>query len=250
MGMPIDISEEHGVRYLHFGSSWIQGAMRIARPWSLELEYTREMMLALLLRRHARWPQRVLLVGLGAASLLKFLYRHYPRTVLHVVEIDAGVVAAARQFFRLPEDERRVALAVADGYDYVARTAHTFDLALVDAFDDAGRAGGLDTLAFYQQLRGRLSERGIAVANYLGRSRGFRAAAERLTDAFDGRTIVMPPCASGNVIAFAAAGEPVHVTPAEMRSGAARMRRETGLNLLPNVARLLRSQHVGEALEL
>ena len=34
---PVDISEEAGVRYLHFGSDWVQGAMRIARPWSLEL---------------------------------------------------------------------------------------------------------------------------------------------------------------------------------------------------------------------
>jgi spermidine synthase len=37
----IEISEERGVRYLHFGSPWVQGAMRIARPWALELEYTR-----------------------------------------------------------------------------------------------------------------------------------------------------------------------------------------------------------------
>ena len=33
----VDISEEAGVRYLHFGSDWVQGAMRIARPWALEL---------------------------------------------------------------------------------------------------------------------------------------------------------------------------------------------------------------------
>ena len=50
MATSIDISEEAGVRYLHFGSRWIQGAMRMARPWSLELEYTRDMMMALLLR--------------------------------------------------------------------------------------------------------------------------------------------------------------------------------------------------------
>ncbi len=44
--MSIEISEERGVRYLHFGSHWIQGAMRVARPWALELEYTRDMMLS------------------------------------------------------------------------------------------------------------------------------------------------------------------------------------------------------------
>ena len=76
MSFSIDIREEAGVRTLHFGSDWIQGAMRIARPWNLELDYTREMMTSLLLREESRFPRRVLLIGLGAASLTKFLYRN------------------------------------------------------------------------------------------------------------------------------------------------------------------------------
>ena len=40
----IRLSEQAGVRYLQFGPQWIQGAMRLRRPWSLELEYTRQMM--------------------------------------------------------------------------------------------------------------------------------------------------------------------------------------------------------------
>ncbi|MBL8502505.1 MAG: spermidine synthase, partial [Rhodocyclaceae bacterium] len=61
MPMPIDISEEAGVRYLHFGSDWIQGAIRIARPRALELDKTREMMAALLLRPAPEWPRSALL---------------------------------------------------------------------------------------------------------------------------------------------------------------------------------------------
>ena len=45
--MNINTSEAAGVRYLHFGSDWVQGAMRIARPYALELDYTKEMMLPL-----------------------------------------------------------------------------------------------------------------------------------------------------------------------------------------------------------
>ncbi|HTY99766.1 MAG TPA: spermidine synthase, partial [Rhodocyclaceae bacterium] len=54
--MEILVSEEAGVRYLHFGSAWVQGAMRIARPFALELDYTREMMACLLLRPEPDWP--------------------------------------------------------------------------------------------------------------------------------------------------------------------------------------------------
>src|SRR5512141_406574 len=120
--MTIEVSEEDGVRYLHFGSRWIQGAMRIARPWGLELEYTRDMMLVLLLRPAPAWPRRVLLIGLGAASLTKFLYRHRPRAVLTAVEIESRVVNAAAQFFKLPDDPKRLAIAIGDGYEYVAAT--------------------------------------------------------------------------------------------------------------------------------
>ena len=47
---PATISESDGVRYLHLDSVWIQGAMRIADPKALELEYIQRMMAWMLLR--------------------------------------------------------------------------------------------------------------------------------------------------------------------------------------------------------
>ena len=66
----VEVSEQSGVRYLHFGSEWVQGAMRISKPNALELAYTRDFMLALLLRPEAK---RFLLIGLGAGSIAKFI---------------------------------------------------------------------------------------------------------------------------------------------------------------------------------
>ena len=64
----IDVSERAGVRYLHFSSDWVQGAMRIQRPNALELPYTREMMAGLLLREPP-WPREALLIGLGLSLI-------------------------------------------------------------------------------------------------------------------------------------------------------------------------------------
>jgi spermidine synthase len=111
MSFSIDISEESGVRFLHFGSSWVQGAMRIARPWNLELDYTKEMMASLLMRDDSHFPRKVLLIGLGAGSLTKFLYRNCPLAKLTVVEIEPRVVMAARQYFKLPDDPLRLMTA-------------------------------------------------------------------------------------------------------------------------------------------
>lgn len=242
MSFSIDISEQAGVRYLHFGSEWIQGAMRIARPWHLELDYTREMMASLLLRENTNFPRRVLLIGLGAASLTKFLYRHRPLARLTVVEIEPRVVAAARQFFSLPEDPLRLDIVIDDGANYVAEKNKTFDLILVDGFDEDARAGGLDTLPFYQLCRSRLNENGIVAVNLLGRTRGYKASLERLEEAFEGRALAFPSCDSGNVIALAAAGNPVRIHLDDIKEQAQRLKDKTGLNLLTTVTRLEQAQ--------
>jgi spermidine synthase len=242
LGTPIDISEEAGVRYLHFGSEWIQGAMRIARPWNLELEYTREMMAGLLLRDDARWPRKVLLIGLGAASLTKFLYRHYPLAHLTVVEIEPDVVAAARQFFKLPEDPKRISLVIGDGVEYVANNDKKFDLILVDGYDQDASSGGLDTLLFYRWCRARLGDQGILSVNLLTSNGRLDGSVARIAEAFDDRVLVFPSCESGNAIALAAEGDPVDISLHDLREQALDMKEATGLNLMPSIARLEQSQ--------
>jgi spermidine synthase len=238
MAISIEILEEAGVRSLHFGSHWIQGTMRIARPYALELEYTRAMMLALLLRPGRRWPRQVLQIGLGAASLTKFLYRHRPRAALTVAEIEPAVVAAARQFFKLPDDPGRLTIDIADGHDYVAQSAREFDLILVDGFDAKGRSGMLDMLPFYCNARARLSAEGLLVANLLTRTRGVTASLDRIRSAFDGRARALPACTGGNTIVVAATGDPINIPLADLAAAARALKRDTGLNLLPTLARL------------
>ncbi len=239
MTTPIDIREEAGVRTLHFGSEWIQGAMRIARPWNLELEYTREMMAALLLRDA---PRRVLLIGLGAASLTKFLYRHYPLAHLTVVEIEPAVVAAARQFFKLPEDPKRLNIVIGDGVEYMLGSSKKFDMILVDGFDQHARAGALETLPFYQACRSRLSNDGVMAVNLLTHGRGFKRACAQITEAFEDRALLFPSCESGNVVALAAAGHAIDLSFDDMKESAQALKERTGLNLLPTLARLAQAR--------
>lgn len=239
MSASIDIREETGVRTLHFGSEWIQGAMRIARPWNLELEYTREMLAALLLRDP---PRKVLLIGLGAASLTKFLYRHYPLAQLTVVEIEPAVVAAARQFFKLPEDPKRLHLVIGDGAEYVMSASKKFDLILVDGFDEKARTGALETLPFYSSCRNRLSSNGMLAVNMLTRSRGISATVSRLAQAFDDRALALPACESGNAIALATAGRPIEMSFDQLKQNALALKDATGLNLLPTLMRLAQAK--------
>ena len=243
MNPPIDISEAAGVRYLHFGSDWIQGAMRIRKPYALELAYTREMMAGLLLRDGlaadgGHWPRKVLIIGLGAASLARFAHHHLPQARIRVVEIAPAVVAAARQFFKLPTEDARFSVHIGCGAQFVVEHEETWDYVLIDGFDRNARAGVLDTAPFHQAVRARLSARGIMAVNLFGRSRGYKTSLDRIVRAYDDRALVFPSCDSGNVVAFGAAGEPIARTADELRERARALKQQTGLDLLPTVTRL------------
>jgi len=234
----IVISEERGVRYLHFGSPWVQGAMRIARPWALELEYTRELMLPLLLRRERRWPASVLQAGLGAASITRFLQRFRPEARLTAVEILPEVVQAARASFRLPEESPRLRIVIGDARDYMVTARARFDLIVVDGFDAKGRAGPLDSVAFYADCRARLAPRGILAVNLLTRRRSAAPSVQRLREVFGEHVTALAPSEPGNVVALAAADELWTDAMPELRTAAKALKAETGLDLAPTLARL------------
>ena len=242
MSISIDIREESGVRTLHFGSEWVQGAMRIARPWNLELNYTKEMMASLLLREENHFPRKVLLIGLGAASLTKFLYRNYPLAKLTVVEIEPAVIAAARQFFKLPEDPKRLNIVIGDGAQFLLNCEQTYDLVLVDGFDAKARAGALETLQFYQVVRAHLTGNGVMAVNLLGRKRSFRSTVEHIHGAFDNRVLTFPSGDSGNTIVFATTGEHLSIPINDLKEQADLLKKKTGLNLAATLMRLEQAQ--------
>ena len=234
----LEISEQAGVRSLHFGSEWIQGSMRIRRPFALELAYTREMMACLLLRPDTAWPRRALLVGLGTGSLAKYIHRYLPQTHITAVEVDARIIPIARQYFSLPEDPKRLKLVIADAADFMKQSGVKFDAIFVDGYGPDGHVARLDTPEFYADCLARLSSQGLLVSNLLSGSHGYAASTERIHTAFQQRSVVFPSLDSGNAIAFAACGEAVDVSLEEMRAQAIELKRQTGLDLRPSITRL------------
>ncbi|MDR0737103.1 MAG: spermidine synthase [Zoogloeaceae bacterium] len=237
MKYSIEVSETESVRYLHFGSEWIQGAMRIARPWALEIAYTREMLLPLLL--NAKPLRRCLLVGLGAASQLKFLYRHFPDACFCVLEINPDVPPVARQLFKLP-DSPRIDIIIDDAAAWMTTNTPQacFDLILQDGFDAAGSSGALSGAAFYARCRAALGAGGAFVCNLLGYRRGFQANLRRIRRAFSGRSLYFPSGDNGNVVAMGFADAPQDFPLTELRERALSLKNRTGLDLRPALSRL------------
>src|SRR5690606_5629146 len=102
-----------GWRYtdLQFEGGVSQSRMRTFRPGQLAVDYTRTMMASLLWQPR---PALVGMVGLGGGSQVKFCHRHLPHTRMEVAEINPQVIAL-RRTFRVPDDDARLRVHLADG---------------------------------------------------------------------------------------------------------------------------------------
>lgn len=211
----LEVTEARGVRTLHLGSQAIQSAMRLSRPWDLELAYTRAMMGFLMFNPV---PQAVLMVGLGGGSLAKFIRKHRPQTRITAVEISPQVVSAARSHFFLPEDDEHLRVRVEDGAAYVPAHPASADVILLDGFDAGNQVEALASLAFYQACRRALRPGGVLVVNLWGRDPEFVTWFSRLVAAFDGQVAWLPVMGKSNVIAFALADDegPARLARAEI----------------------------------
>ncbi len=232
----VNLSEFDGVRYLHLGyTPWVQGAMRIARPWKLEIEYTRDMMCW---QQHAHeralTVKRIVQLGLGAGSLSKYCYRECLDASITVVEINPQVIAACRQFFKLPPDDARlkVTQASADAWVNDVRNHGCADVLQVDLYDASAQGPVFDDVAFYTACRACLSPHGMMTVNVFGgdampalsgasdgstggsdkagtlenkrsTARGFKHSYANISAAFEGCCTALPAVDAGNVVVLA-----------------------------------------------
>ncbi|MBK9346375.1 MAG: fused MFS/spermidine synthase [Burkholderiales bacterium] len=146
---------------LHFENECIQSLMSCQNPDGLEIPYTRTMMVFLLAKPN---PDHILMIGLGGGSLAKFCHKHLPNTHITVVEINPDVIAL-RNLFKVPDDDDRFRVVLADGADFVRDAKTNFDVILVDGFDEKGQSAQLTTREFYEDCYRLLQSKGILVAN-------------------------------------------------------------------------------------
>ena len=222
------LSEEDGIRYLHFNSEWIQGAMRIARPSELVLAYTQQMT-AWLLFVSAGMRDRVGILGLGAGSLLRFTLRH-TRSPVDTVERNPAVTALCRAYFRLPGSPRSV-IDHADARDWVAEPdrAGRYRALMVDLYDSKAEGPVCGDPAFYRDCYRVLDEPGVMSVNLFGNHASFEDNLRGIREAFDGRVLCLPEIDEGNTVVLAFKGDVLDLSRQELLDRAERLESRTGL---------------------
>jgi spermidine synthase len=206
---PATISEADGVRYLHLGTPWVQGAMRMSNPRALELEYVQRMMAWMLLRPSAELTRgHALQLGLGAASITRFCHSVL-RMRTTAVELNPTVITACRLWFQLPHDSARLTVLEADAALFAADPTHaeTAQVLNVDLYDHDAASPVLDSAAFYRDCFRLLADGGVMTVNLFGRDASFERSAARIAAAFgDDAVWSLRPTKEGNTIVVAAKG--------------------------------------------
>lgn len=202
----VNFSEYGPVRYLHLGTEWVQGSMKIEQPFDIDLDYVQRMMAWLLFvdpdtvaKRHA------MQLGLGAASLTKFCHKHL-RMHTTAIELNPQVIAACRLWFKLPADNAKLSVVLGDAEE-VARHSHwqgQIDALQVDLYDHEAAAPVLDSEAFYADCRRLLTEEGCMTVNLFGRSSQYDQSLAKIIAAFgEGAVWAFKPTREGNTVVLA-----------------------------------------------
>lgn len=223
---PITLSEFDGVRYLHFGTEWVQGAMRMRKPDWLELEYAQQMMIGILFNSK---PQNIVQLGLGTGALTKFCYKHFPEASVTAVDLNPSVIAICESMFKLPANDERLQVLEMDAMDFVMNTDNhdKTDLLQVDLYDATARGPVLDSAEFYQACSDCLNENGIMTVNLFGDHPSFAKNYKAMKFVFDA-VLCLPEVHDGNVVAIAFKKKPQLNFP-ELYERAKQIKTETKL---------------------
>ena len=203
----VHFSDHGDVRCLHLGATeWIQGSMLLDDPFSLDLEYVQRMMAWLLFvppssvaRRHA------MQLGLGAAALTKFCHKRL-RMRTTAIELNPQVLVACRGWFRLPYDNDKLQVLIADAAQEVqnSRWHGSVDALQVDLYDHEAAGPVLDGHEFYAHCRQLLTDEGCMTVNLFGRDSSYERSLQTLAQVFGPEAVwAFKPTREGNTVVLA-----------------------------------------------
>ncbi len=117
-------------------------------------------------------PKKVLVLGGAGYTIPRHLLQWPSQPEVTVVEIDPGMTALARKYFRLTDDAR-LNIRHEDARTFLTQSTETYDVIMVDVFSAAyGIPFHILTEESMVEFRRRLSPNGVMVTNVIGAPQG------------------------------------------------------------------------------
>lgn len=181
------------------GWDYTESVSNLLDPDDLPLRYAQVMTIAAIYPETAR---KILMLGLGGGSISTYLGRFMPEAAITTVEIDPGVITAAKTYFGLRETER-MRYRAGDGRVFLSRNDELYDLILLDAYRGGYVPFHLLTREFYTLVKQRLTPGGAAAFNVHDGSKLYASTVKTLGEVF--AALDLYPSGVGEVIAVASA---------------------------------------------
>lgn len=194
----IKVCENIKYRSLYFQNNVLQSRMDRQYPERLCLSYTEYMMLPLLFEHYTQ-PQRILIIGVGGGSFIRFFEHYYSSAKIIGIEFSQRVLDIAQEHFLLKTNSQ-VQLICDCGRSFLENCTEDFDLILIDAFDHKGMAETIYSTPFFALCAEHLTSGGIVSCNtWSGDSR----LSENVFDTFKAHfkdSLYCPVPERGNII--------------------------------------------------
>ncbi len=179
------------------GWDYTESVVNLVDPDDLPLRYAQMMTIATI---YPDTPRKILMLGLGGGSISTYLGRFMPEAAITTVEIDPGVITAAKTYFGLRESTR-IRYQAGDGRVFLNRHSELYDLILLDAYRGGYVPFHLLTREFYTLVKQRLAPGGAAAFNVHDGSKLYASTVKTLGEVFGGLDLY--PTGVGEVIAVA-----------------------------------------------
>lgn len=160
-GREIEVREDGGLRWMHFGGEAIQAMMVIDEPSRPIIPYQIYMLASLLFNRN---PSFLLNLGAGGGGFERFFAAHLPELMVTSVESNPDVICLLKDYFSIPED---IPVINQDAAIFLPDCATSYDLILCDLFGHADHPSCLFSSGFYADAFRCLSTDGVFAINLL-----------------------------------------------------------------------------------
>jgi spermidine synthase len=181
------------------GWDYTESVTNLLDPDDLPLRYAQVMTIATI---YPETPMKVLMLGLGGGSISTYLGRFIPELTMTTVEVDPGVITAAKSYFGLRETER-MRYRAGDGRVFLNRSNEQYHLILLDAYRGGYVPFHLLTREFYTLVKRRLAPGGTAAFNVHDGNKLYDSTVRTLGEVFP--ALDLYPTGTGEVIAVATA---------------------------------------------
>ena len=224
----------------------LQSVIDFERPHQLMLRNLEYMMGVLLFIAR---PERILMLGTAAGSLLHFLRHHLPDTEITTVDIDVELVEKMLDMGFLPPAQSNLTYVYDDAARFIRHCDQKYDLILIDIFSGAHSPRWLLDKDTTRNLRRMLNNQGALSYNLLIDSdHDFNLFYQGLRQVFNQQTLCLPVKDHENSIAYGVLEAPPALDMDQNMQRATELSEQFGIDFLRILAVIYNTNPVGQGI--